>query len=342
MVFPLGSVAQVVAVNEEKDYAGIVQVAEVDAPELDESMPVREILHHADAALLPSMTAKEAIAIFEVEAEALAVVQSPERCRVVGLLSESHALRRYAEELELRLRERPPAAPEARSESELGYSPITFASACGTQEGTGVIDRWRSARTSHLQGSAEEPVERRRGRCCRLLRRATDRDGNPVMLALYPLRLPSCCSRFPVDRMTAPAVTHRRATPPRLPQGSAPPSNIRALGLKRLLRYRAETRKLPPINSPRYSSRLSIGLSGWSAADFHRRGWRDPGYLSSPDSTAIADVSGVQLRRRRPSRFSSPRCDQGHVAVGGRSVSRRLLLLRKRGVRAALGARDTH
>jgi len=208
-------------VNEEKDYAGIVQVAEVDAPELDESMPVREILHHADAALLPSMTVKEAIAIFEVEAEALAVVQSPERRRVVGLLSESHALRRYAEELELRLRERPPAAPEARSELELGYSPITFASACGMQGGTGVIDRWRSARTSHLHGSAEEPVERRRGRCCRLLPRATERDGN---LALSPLRLPSCCSRFPVDRMTAPAVTHRRATPPRLPQGSAPPS----------------------------------------------------------------------------------------------------------------------
>jgi CIC family chloride channel protein len=52
------------------------------------------------------MTVKEAIAIFDkAEAEALAVVGSFERCRVVGLLSESYALRRYAEQLEVRRRE---------------------------------------------------------------------------------------------------------------------------------------------------------------------------------------------------------------------------------------------
>jgi CIC family chloride channel protein len=52
------------------------------------------------------MTVKEAIAIFDkAEAEALAVIQSPERRRVVGLLSESYALRRYAQELELRRNE---------------------------------------------------------------------------------------------------------------------------------------------------------------------------------------------------------------------------------------------
>ena len=36
MVFPLGSAGQVVAVNEDKEYAGIVLVAEAHAPELDE------------------------------------------------------------------------------------------------------------------------------------------------------------------------------------------------------------------------------------------------------------------------------------------------------------------
>jgi CIC family chloride channel protein len=52
------------------------------------------------------MTVKEAVAAFDrAEAEALAVIQAPERRRVIGLLSEAHALRRYAEELELRRRE---------------------------------------------------------------------------------------------------------------------------------------------------------------------------------------------------------------------------------------------
>jgi chloride channel protein, CIC family len=106
MVFPLGSTIQVVALNEDREYAGIVQVAEAHAHELDETKPIREILHHPDTALLPMMTVKEAVAIFDkAEAEALAVVQSPERRRVIGLLTESYALRRYAEELELRRKE---------------------------------------------------------------------------------------------------------------------------------------------------------------------------------------------------------------------------------------------
>ena len=106
MVFPLGSAGQVVAVNEDKEYAGIVLVAEAHAPELDESSPIRAILRYDNTTLLPTMTVKEAIAIFDkAEAEALSVVQSPERRRVIGLLSEAHALRRYAEELELRRKE---------------------------------------------------------------------------------------------------------------------------------------------------------------------------------------------------------------------------------------------
>ncbi|HEY7661590.1 MAG TPA: chloride channel protein [Xanthobacteraceae bacterium] len=106
MVFPLGSTSQVVALNEDRSYAGIVQVPEAHAPELDETTPIRELLRFPHTALLPTMTVKEAIAIFDkAEAEALAVVGSFERCRVVGLLSESYALRRYAEQLEVRRRE---------------------------------------------------------------------------------------------------------------------------------------------------------------------------------------------------------------------------------------------
>jgi chloride channel protein, CIC family len=104
--FPLGSNTHVVAVDENKDYAGIANVAEAHAPELDDSRALRDILHFTDATLLPTMTVKEAVVAFDqTEAEALAVIQSRESRHVIGLLSEAHALRRYSEELELRRRE---------------------------------------------------------------------------------------------------------------------------------------------------------------------------------------------------------------------------------------------
>jgi CIC family chloride channel protein len=106
MVFPLGSTAQVVAVNEDKSYAGIVLTAEAHAPEFDETTPVREILHAREVVLLPGMTVKEAVAAFDTaEAEALAVVDSRDKRQVVGLLTEAYTLRRYSEELELRRKE---------------------------------------------------------------------------------------------------------------------------------------------------------------------------------------------------------------------------------------------
>jgi chloride channel protein, CIC family len=106
MVFPLGSTAHVVAIDEDKNYAGVVLVAEAHAPELDESRPVKDILHYTAAALVPTMTIKEAIGVFDkAEAEALAVIQSSDSRRVVGLLSEAYALRRYSEQLEARRQE---------------------------------------------------------------------------------------------------------------------------------------------------------------------------------------------------------------------------------------------
>ena len=106
MVFPPGSSAHVVALNEDKSYAGIVVVAEAHAPELDEGKPVRDILHARDTVLLPGMTVKEAVGLFDrAEAEALAVVEARDKRHVIGLLTESHALRRYSDELELRRRE---------------------------------------------------------------------------------------------------------------------------------------------------------------------------------------------------------------------------------------------
>jgi CIC family chloride channel protein len=106
MVFPAGSTTHVIALDEDKNYAGIVFVAEAHAPEIDETKPVRDILHHPDATLVPNMTVKEVVAAFDkAEAEALAVVESRESRHVVGLVTEAYALRRYAEELELRRQE---------------------------------------------------------------------------------------------------------------------------------------------------------------------------------------------------------------------------------------------
>src|SRR6266700_6571909 len=67
---------------------------------------VRAILHNTRDVLLPTMTIKAAVETFdEAEAEALAVVDSKVTRRVVGILTEAHALRRYSQESELRRRE---------------------------------------------------------------------------------------------------------------------------------------------------------------------------------------------------------------------------------------------
>src|SRR5215831_4831318 len=56
--------------------------------------------------LLPATNVKEAVAELErSEADALAVVDSVSDLRVLGVLTEAHALRRYSEELDQRHRE---------------------------------------------------------------------------------------------------------------------------------------------------------------------------------------------------------------------------------------------
>jgi chloride channel protein, CIC family len=104
--FPPGSTGQVVAVDTHGRYAGMVMVAEAHAAELAESAFIFEILRHADDMLLPSMTVQEAVAAFDrTESEVLPVVDALLSRRVLGTLSEAHALRRYLAELELRRRE---------------------------------------------------------------------------------------------------------------------------------------------------------------------------------------------------------------------------------------------
>jgi chloride channel protein, CIC family len=103
--FPPGSKTQVVAVDGEGCYAGLVLVSEAHLPDVDAKKRLRDILHFPRVVLHPGMNIREAIAAFDVaEAESLAVVESGDN-RPIGILTEAHAMRRYAEESDRRRRE---------------------------------------------------------------------------------------------------------------------------------------------------------------------------------------------------------------------------------------------
>lgn len=104
--FPLGSKTQVIAIDSDERYAGIVLVAEAHAPELKAAGGIREILRSRGFTLLPTWNVREAVAAFDrAEAESLAVLDTLDRARVIGVLTEAHVLRRYAEESEKRRRD---------------------------------------------------------------------------------------------------------------------------------------------------------------------------------------------------------------------------------------------
>jgi CIC family chloride channel protein len=104
--FPLGSKTQVVAVDAAGRYVGLAWVAEAHAPNIEATRGLIAILHHRDVVLHPVMNIKEAIAVFDAaEAESLAVVETGGEHRPIGILTEAHAMRRYAEESEQRRRE---------------------------------------------------------------------------------------------------------------------------------------------------------------------------------------------------------------------------------------------
>ncbi len=104
--FPLGSKTQVVAVDPSGRYVGLAVVAEAHAQDIDAARGLISILHHREVVLHPAMNIQEAIAVFDAaEAESLAVVETDGERRPVGILTEAHAMRRYAEESDKRRRE---------------------------------------------------------------------------------------------------------------------------------------------------------------------------------------------------------------------------------------------
>ena len=104
--FPLGATSRVIVVDDGNRYAGIVLLSEAHAVEARTGGTLADLLHHQGDMLLPQMTIKDAVVMFEqAESDALAVVDAAQTRRVIGLLTEQYALRRYSEELDRRRRE---------------------------------------------------------------------------------------------------------------------------------------------------------------------------------------------------------------------------------------------
>jgi len=102
--FALGSRQAVVVVNNNDDYCGLVLLPDLFSGELDtiaDEIQVVELAKYTDIVLLPEMNIKTAMKLFDdAEAEVLAVLESADSRKVIGFLSESHARRRYVEEID--------------------------------------------------------------------------------------------------------------------------------------------------------------------------------------------------------------------------------------------------
>lgn len=107
--FPIGSTQRVVLTEPNGKYAGIVLVPAVHGNLVENeeaTVPVRDLAEQRNDVLLPTMNARQAVALFDqCESEALAVVSDLISQKVIGLLTESHTLRRYSEELDRNRRE---------------------------------------------------------------------------------------------------------------------------------------------------------------------------------------------------------------------------------------------
>jgi CIC family chloride channel protein len=107
--FPLGSTQRVILLDDAEKYAGIVLVPEVYSAPTDrgeDAVSLESFAKFKNDFLTPQMNAKQAAAIFDkAESEALGVVNNLIERKVVGLLTETHTLRRYSEELDRRRRE---------------------------------------------------------------------------------------------------------------------------------------------------------------------------------------------------------------------------------------------
>ncbi len=102
--FPLGSTSRVVLSDPDDCYAGIANLNAVYGDDVPTTALMGDVASRKDAALTPGMDILAVMRRFdEAECDELAVL-SPDR-QILGLLSETHVRRRYAEELEKTQRE---------------------------------------------------------------------------------------------------------------------------------------------------------------------------------------------------------------------------------------------
>jgi CIC family chloride channel protein len=98
---PLGSAQRVIAVDGEQRYLGMLIVAELYSEQSAETSTVLSLAKFKDAVLVPTMNVQSAAETFQrAGAEELAVVKDFTNRQLVGLLTEGHLMRRYAEELD--------------------------------------------------------------------------------------------------------------------------------------------------------------------------------------------------------------------------------------------------
>lgn len=102
-LFPQGGERQFFLLDRDGRYAGTVMTADLFLAVGDEKALVSSLIQPNGVCLLPHLTIREAIDIFErSESDVLPVLDSSDGGHVLGLLTEAHALRRYGEELERR------------------------------------------------------------------------------------------------------------------------------------------------------------------------------------------------------------------------------------------------
>jgi chloride channel protein, CIC family len=106
ILFPVGVAKELFLTDANDAFAGTVLVSDLHAVELDDSATVDQLAQWRDYFLDSQATIRVALDLFEKsEADVLPVVDEAQSRRIVGKLSEAHALREYGRELEKRNRE---------------------------------------------------------------------------------------------------------------------------------------------------------------------------------------------------------------------------------------------
>jgi CIC family chloride channel protein len=101
VLFPIGSTREILLTDVNEAYAGVVLVNDLHATSKDDSEPIAALAQWRDNFLTAQTSIRGAIDAFdESEADTLPVLADAQSRKIVGVLSEAHALRVYGRELE--------------------------------------------------------------------------------------------------------------------------------------------------------------------------------------------------------------------------------------------------